>query len=279
MPHTDTRTKQRERDHFDGEGVYVIEFLEHSSTRLDRFIIRAILTMWDRHLKFMRPEWITGKKVLEACCGNPRDLHYYQKHGAEIAVGCEISHGVVLRGLSQRETFVLDESYINAFPHVIVADCERLPFADEEFDTLTVFQALHHLDAQSFFAEARRVLKPGGILLISDPNGANPLRAVADRVGRHTGVMSQDEKSSPPDDHGMRLADSGFEVLFRRSINLFGELGFLYTVLVEQKNPRIARVLRLGMPVLNAIDRVLETTVFRGFPSLSWRVVIAARRQ
>jgi len=43
---------------------------------------------------------------------------------------------------------------------------EQLPFPDESFDRLFCVNALHHFDDRvQFFAEARRVLKPGGGLL------------------------------------------------------------------------------------------------------------------
>jgi ubiquinone/menaquinone biosynthesis C-methylase UbiE len=48
-------------------------------------------------------------------------------------------------------------------------DAKRLPFADEFFDAVFSNTILHHLeDPAPFLAEARRVLKPGGALLIRD---------------------------------------------------------------------------------------------------------------
>ena len=46
---------------------------------------------------------------------------------------------------------------------------ESLPFADATFDVvLTRFSAHHWRDAPAALAEARRVLKPGGLLVVSD---------------------------------------------------------------------------------------------------------------
>jgi SAM-dependent methyltransferase len=44
------------------------------------------------------------------------------------------------------------------------APAERAPFRDSSIDLITVAQALHWFDFPAFFAEARRVLRPGGIL-------------------------------------------------------------------------------------------------------------------
>lgn len=62
-----------------------------------------------------------------------------------------------------------------------VGDAGTLPFKSESFDTLCCFQVLEHLeDASGFLFEARRVLRPGGELILTTPNrlqagtGPNP---------------------------------------------------------------------------------------------------------
>ena len=53
-----------------------------------------------------------------------------------------------------------------ARPRLARARAEALPFADASFDRLFCVNALHHFtDRATFFAEARRVLRPGGGLL------------------------------------------------------------------------------------------------------------------
>ena len=46
------------------------------------------------------------------------------------------------------------------------APAERAPIRDSGIDLITVAQALHWFDFQAFFAEARRVLRPGGVLAV-----------------------------------------------------------------------------------------------------------------
>ncbi len=49
-----------------------------------------------------------------------------------------------------------------------LAEAERLPFGRGAFDLLTVCQAFHWLDRKRFLAEARRVLRAGGWLVVYD---------------------------------------------------------------------------------------------------------------
>lgn len=65
-------------------------------------------------------------------------------------------------------------------------EAERLPFPDAAFDRIIVVDALHHfIDQRDAIGDLLRVLKPGGRLLIEEPDlhrFAVKLVAVAERV-------------------------------------------------------------------------------------------------
>ena len=52
------------------------------------------------------------------------------------------------------------------FVRLVAATAESLPFADGEFDLVTTYSTLHHFADWSALAEMRRVIRPGGTLLL-----------------------------------------------------------------------------------------------------------------
>jgi ubiquinone/menaquinone biosynthesis C-methylase UbiE len=63
-------------------------------------------------------------------------------------------------------------------------DALRLPLPDDCLDVVTSFETLEHLaDHEGFLAEIRRVLRPGGVCLLSFSNRCFPSKAVAAWLG------------------------------------------------------------------------------------------------
>jgi SAM-dependent methyltransferase len=61
-------------------------------------------------------------------------------------------------------------------------DGVRLPFDDERFDAAIAICVMHHVPTpqwRGFVAEARRILRPGGMLMIFEHNPWNPLTRLA----------------------------------------------------------------------------------------------------
>lgn len=67
---------------------------------------------------------------------------------------------------------VIDEAKrLNPQHDFIVASATSLPFPDNSFDTVLCLEVIEHLDDyHQFLTEARRVLSPGGVLIVSTPN-------------------------------------------------------------------------------------------------------------
>ena len=72
-----------------------------------------------------------------------------------------------------------------------LADAKRLQYADASFDSVYSNTILHHVpDPLPFLCEARRVLKPGGVLLIRDLFRPSSAREVEKLVKLHAAAES-----------------------------------------------------------------------------------------
>ena len=58
----------------------------------------------------------------------------------------------------------------------VVGDCEQLPFADNSFDAVICANSFHHYpNPQEFFHSVKRVLRPGGRLILRDYTASKPV--------------------------------------------------------------------------------------------------------
>ncbi len=89
-----------------------------------------------------------------------------REHPATQVVATDISPVSVHR-LSQR---------LQGYPNVRaeVADATRLPYEDGTFGAAIANSALHHVDVRRALAELFRVLRPGGRMVVFEPNLLNP---------------------------------------------------------------------------------------------------------
>ena len=116
--------------------------------------------------------------------------------GRELAWDCATGNGqaaVVLAGAFSRvvATDASRQQLDNALPHprveYRVAPAESSGLADASVDLLAVAQAAHWFDFDRFYAEARRVLTPGGAIALWTYNllrGTPEISALVDRLAR-----------------------------------------------------------------------------------------------
>jgi ubiquinone/menaquinone biosynthesis C-methylase UbiE len=102
-------------------------------------------------------------RLLDIGCGTGRFAARVLKRFPHTQVcGLDLSDGMLRRGLGRCQ----DSCYRL---HLVQADSERLPFADNSFDAVTCAHSFHHYPHQEQVAsEMHRVLRPGGKLLIID---------------------------------------------------------------------------------------------------------------
>lgn len=120
--------------------------------------------LFNEHLARYRfaARFARGAQVLDAGCGSGYGTAEFRDAASVVAV--DIAADAVSHA---RRTFS------GPGVHFLQGTCESLPFADESFDLIAAFEVIEHLERwQDMLAEARRVLCPAGVLLVSTPNKA-----------------------------------------------------------------------------------------------------------
>ncbi len=104
----------------------------------------------------------SGDSVLDVGCGNGRLAKFLDTKGVRYT-GVDASRELV--SVAERE---------HPGHSFITATADDLPFADAEFDVVCLIATLHHIPShdmrQQVIAEAARVLKPGGHLIMTEWN-------------------------------------------------------------------------------------------------------------
>ena len=100
---------------------------------------------------------LEGRRVLDAGCGLGMYVAAFRRF-TEAAYGVDLDLDKIAQAVGH-------------LPHLQVASVEALPFADGSFDVVLSHEVIEHVtDDRATIAEAVRVLKPGGRLVIYAPN-------------------------------------------------------------------------------------------------------------
>lgn len=107
-----------------------------------------------------------GDRILDAACGRGFVLNF---------VRAVSDCGLVGQDLEYRYVRLAHAQLADRGVRLLNGDLCRLPFADRSFDKVILAEVLEHLgDDRVGLAEAVRVTRPGGLILISVPNANYP---------------------------------------------------------------------------------------------------------
>lgn len=155
----DVELKRRVRDHWNREScgeTYAASGrgFELAAQERERYALEPYIP------GFARFEEGAGKDVLEIGVGMGADHLCWARAGPRRLAGIDLTP----RAIDFARTRLEDEGYGS---DLRVADAERLPFDEDSFDLVYSWGVMHHSpDTQACFAEARRVLRPGGVARI-----------------------------------------------------------------------------------------------------------------
>ena len=104
------------------------------------------------------------------------------KGGAILDLGCGTGYGtvelfggtsIVGADVSAEAVAYARANYGREGVTFLEASCEALPLTDHQFDLITCFEVIEHLENwRGLLAEAQRLLRPGGSFVVSTPNKA-----------------------------------------------------------------------------------------------------------
>lgn len=139
--------------------------------RYDIVFERAILS--EGRLTELTRETMDGRRVLDLACGNGRWLERFAP-GAYVGLDLNADMLQQARMRFPQHTFLR-------------GDMTRVPFADESFDgVMSMFGAMGHLPhagQEAMLREIHRVLKPGGVAILTNGNMTSPFALPVTAMG------------------------------------------------------------------------------------------------
>ena len=105
-------------------------------------------------------EFTKGKDVIEVACGTGPGLGYLAEHSRSLRSG-DYSQAMV----DQVTGHYGDRVDCRQF------DAQTMPYVDNTADVILIFEALYYVpSAENFVEECKRILRPGGVVLVSNAN-------------------------------------------------------------------------------------------------------------
>lgn len=146
----------------DGFGYDLDEALKKGNV-FERFFHKFRISPWLNKIDY------TGKKVLDVGCNTGILLIPLLEKGVD-AVGVDISKSDIRKARKK-----LGEKGFSS-KLALVADAKKLPFGQNTFEVVLLFDILEHVSQPEAVAgEAYRVLKPGGYIYATVPNEWHPV--------------------------------------------------------------------------------------------------------
>jgi ubiquinone/menaquinone biosynthesis C-methylase UbiE len=135
-----------------------VDYTDVTEARGDQITRQALEMMCTRYAFAAR--FCDGRDVLEVACGAGQGLGMLRRHARHVIGG----------DYTPRLLDMARAHYGSRIP-LVRLDGELLPFGDASVDVVILYEALYYLrDARAFVREARRILRPGGKLIICTVN-------------------------------------------------------------------------------------------------------------
>jgi ubiquinone/menaquinone biosynthesis C-methylase UbiE len=112
------------------------------------------------HRYYWSGEYCQGREVLEVACGTGPGLGYLAKRSKSLCAG-DYTRSILA---------VTRKHYGNRIP-LLQFDAQEMPFEDASMEVIIIFEAIYYIsNIGRFVADCRRVLRPGGQIIIATAN-------------------------------------------------------------------------------------------------------------
>jgi SAM-dependent methyltransferase len=119
----------------------------------------GIVALHLKRYEFAR-RYCTGADVLDAGCGVGYGTAFLAEQAGRV-VGVDLSEQAIAYARGR---------YALANVEFVVGDVAALPLSDDSFDAVCAFETIEHLpEPVCFLREVKRVLRPGGVFVVSTP--------------------------------------------------------------------------------------------------------------
>ncbi len=184
------------------------------------------------------------KSILDYGCGNGIHSFFPIENGARKVIGIDLSGKSLEVARLRAEKMGLSSERVQ----FLKMDCEKLEFAENNFDIVFDGGSFSSLDIEKVYTEIVRVLKPGGILIGIETFGHNPVANLKRKLNKATGKRTEWAEGHIFNLNSLKLAKKYFGEI---KVWHFHIISFLAIPFLEIPGGKII------LKILEAIDRVL----------------------
>ena len=155
---------------------------------------------WELRREFIRDQLRPGDRVLDLGCGDGAFTAVVAEAGGQV-IGADVAQAAIDRAAAHHP----------GLDFRLVAIDEPLPFEDCQFDLVWASEVIEHIaDTAQWLSEVRRVLAPGGRLLLTTPSHGRARMALggierfSEPLGDHLHLYSRRSLESLLDEFGFQ---------------------------------------------------------------------------
>ena len=170
------------------------------------------------HRYVLAAGFVTGRDVLDIACGEGYGSNFLAATASSV-VGVDIAAVAVLHARAKYKSDRLS---------FLVGSVTAIPLPDASVDVVVCFETIEHIDAQeAMMMEVKRVLRPGGVMIVSTPDKATYTDATGNTNPYHVKELYRDEFGALLAGHFKHQKMHGQKIVFGSAIFADGDTGHL----------------------------------------------------